>query len=156
MVHISSLKTQVYMLISSSAARRDTHKSSNKTLQEVLDCPVHDIWTTRSDSEIQCRIIYPISTTATQSLHYNAFHAVSNLISPQARMLFGSHHETSVVSPRLHHDEQNLSKLHSVMFRHACMHAQQSILSWSGPAWVRSPPTPTHKTCLLSAVGDLK
>ncbi len=23
-------------------------------------------------------------------------------------------------------------------------------------AWVRSPPTPTHKTCLLSAVGDLK
>ncbi len=26
----------------------------------------------------------------------------------------------------------------------------------SGSAWVRYPPTPTHKTCLLSAVGDLK
>jgi hypothetical protein len=25
-----------------------------------------------------------------------------------------------------------------------------------GEAWVRSPPTPTHKKCLLSAVGDLK
>ncbi len=25
-----------------------------------------------------------------------------------------------------------------------------------GAAWVRSPPTPTHKTCLLSAVGALK
>jgi hypothetical protein len=24
------------------------------------------------------------------------------------------------------------------------------------PAWVRSLPNPTHKTCLLSAVGDLK
>ncbi len=24
------------------------------------------------------------------------------------------------------------------------------------PAWVRSPPTPTHTMCLLSAVGDLK
>ncbi len=31
-----------------------------------------------------------------------------------------------------------------------------TLLFWSGPAWVRSPPTPTHKTCLLSAVGDLK
>ncbi len=31
-----------------------------------------------------------------------------------------------------------------------------SLLHWGGPACVRSPPTPTHKTCLLSAVGDLK
>jgi hypothetical protein len=35
-----------------------------------------------------------------------------------------------------------------------------NTLAWPTPlgraAWVRSPPTPTHKTCLLSAVGDLK
>ncbi len=31
-----------------------------------------------------------------------------------------------------------------------------TLLPWGRAAWVRSPPTPTHKTCLLSAVGDLK
>jgi hypothetical protein len=29
-----------------------------------------------------------------------------------------------------------------------------TLLPWGRAAWVRSPPTPTHKTCLLSAVGD--
>jgi hypothetical protein len=33
---------------------------------------------------------------------------------------------------------------------------QYGMLFHSGTAWVRSPPTPTHKTFLLSAVGDLK
>jgi hypothetical protein len=31
-----------------------------------------------------------------------------------------------------------------------------TLIHWGGPARVRSQPTPTHKTCLLSAVGDLK
>ncbi len=31
-----------------------------------------------------------------------------------------------------------------------------TLLFRSGPASVRSPPTPTHETCLLSAIGDLK
>ena len=35
-------------------------------------------------------------------------------------------------------------------------HGGHTLLPWGRAAWVRSPPTPTHKTCLLSAVGDLK
>ena len=34
-------------------------------------------------------------------------------------------------------------------------HGGHNLLPWGRAAWVRSPPTPTHKTCLLSAV-DLK
>jgi hypothetical protein len=139
-VNLYIFRTLCRDCMSSSADRREPdavfHAASSETLQEVavLDSNLHGgLWTRTRNSEIHCRIIDPFSTTATQSLaHYNAFHAVSNLISPLDRMPFGRQNETSLVSPRLHHDTQILSELHTVMLQHACILASQSIFSSPG------------------------
>jgi hypothetical protein len=51
------------------------HAAAEETLQEIFDYPDYDIWTTTSDSEIQCRIISEVSdqmstTDSPSSAHF--------------------------------------------------------------------------------------